>query len=611
LIARRGALPEKTALRYASQICKALAAAHRQNLLHRDIKPSNVIVTAEDVVRVTDFGIARAANEQTLTSVDSVLGSVPYCSPEQLSAEPLAETSDLYSLGIVLYEMLTAKRPYYADTAIGTAMAHVRSPIPDPADAGAVVSPQLRSIVHRLLQKEPASRYRSAGEVLAALRGCAADADGEGTDAAPAAGDTPTAVLRRRARNAVPAGGVDAALPVSVVAAWNARRTLAAAGSVFALLFLLMMLVAAREAASRGLRMPDVSGKPLAEALTSLRAAGIDRITIRRQSDADVQAGLVDGASASAGERLKPGDLVTLSVSTGPALVVLANLVGQDVKQAGAWLTAQGLKVKLQRPVHNASKEGTVYDMLPRSGAQVPKGSTVALFPSAGLQLATVPNLVSLSEQEAHDELRRAGLRLTVRQSVPSVNIPPHTVIDQQPAGGSQVAVGSTVMVDVAGAPSAVVVPNAVGVTIDEARRAIEQAGLAVGQVTQAVMPDTPAGTVVSQAPAANEHAAQGTAVDLVVAASAASDTAGTAGPSAAPSPAASANGLPPIPNVVGMTVEAAKAALQKAGYRVDKVTSLPGSPQSARVIGTEPEPGATTPPGANSVNLLLGPAGH
>jgi len=169
LIKRQKRLPESAAIRYALGICAALGAAHRGELLHRDIKPSNILITPEDTVRVADFGIVRAANAQTLTSQENVLASVPYGAPEHLTGKPLCEASDLYSVGVVLYEMVTGQRPYDAETAMGVAMAHVNAPVPDPAATGVTISPQLREIIMRLLRKDPQERYQTAGELQVAL----------------------------------------------------------------------------------------------------------------------------------------------------------------------------------------------------------------------------------------------------------------------------------------------------------------------------------------------------------------------------------------------------------------------------------------------------------
>ena len=173
MIEHDGRLPEPVVIDYATQICAGLAYAHRQGLLHRDVKPANILVTKDDVVKLSDFGIARAVTTQTITVTQPglVMGSVYYLSPEQAQGHDLHETSDLYSLGVVLFQMLTGKLPYTGESAITVALKHVSNPVPPvETDDGGEISPALRAIVVKLLQKDPADRFQSATEVAAALR---------------------------------------------------------------------------------------------------------------------------------------------------------------------------------------------------------------------------------------------------------------------------------------------------------------------------------------------------------------------------------------------------------------------------------------------------------
>src|SRR5580704_288510 len=166
LIEREGKLPEAAAVRYTQQICRALSASHRADLLHRDIKPSNILVTPDDDVRVADFGIAGAAETQG-TASDAIMGSVPYCAPEVLAGESVSEATDLYSVGVVMFEMLTGERPYPGDTAQEVAAAQARGVDPQTL---AHVSPGLRAIIVKLIDPVPKNRYQTAGELLGALR---------------------------------------------------------------------------------------------------------------------------------------------------------------------------------------------------------------------------------------------------------------------------------------------------------------------------------------------------------------------------------------------------------------------------------------------------------
>ena len=603
LIAREKRLPESAAVRYAMGICAALGAAHRGELLHRDIKPSNVLITPEDAVRVADFGIARAANAQTVTSQDNVLASVPYGAPEHLTGQPLCEASDLYSVGVVLYEMVTGKRPYDAETAMGVAMAHVNAPVPDPAEAGATVSPQLRAIIMRLLQKAPRDRYQTAGEVLVALRGCIGlGPDGE--QGGSRNGETDTALIRRRKADA--RRRWFAALDDASPSVWNSRRTVAAASAVVVLIVLAAIAFSLRQNIVAGQHVPDLTGKTEADAIASLHASGIDEFSVRTREDAVTAAGLVSGTDPPAGAPAPAGTAIILYMSAGPPTQGLASVVGRDLKGATAFLAAKGYQVKVGPAVHSASiAKGLVAQTNPAPGAKVAVHGTVVLYPSGGPYAVPVPNVVNLTDADARKALAKAGLTLRVSQVIPNVNIPPQTVMDQDPNGGAQAPPGSVVTVEESGGPNSVTVPSVTGGSVDDARNALAQVGLTVGTVAQVVDATTTPGTVVSQNPQAGEQTGAGAAVDLYVAVAPAGGA--SAGPSAAPTP----NALPPIPDVVGMTLADATAALQKAGYSVAHVTVLPGSPPNAKVVSTEPEPGATTPPGTTTVDVVLGQSAH
>lgn len=604
LIAREKRLPESAAIRYGMQICAALSAAHRGELLHRDIKPSNILITSEDVVRVADFGIARAANTQTVTSQENVLASVPYGAPEHLTGQALCEASDLYSVGVVLYEMVTGKRPYDAETALGVAMAHINAPVPDPADAGVQISAALRDVIMRLLRKNPKERFQTAGEALVALRRCAdpsLSGDGDGRTSR----ESDTAVIRRKSAAADARRRWFDTLDETSPAIWSSRSAIILASVVVVLIVILGVGFAFRQAVGAGPHMPDLTGKTTADAVAALHTLGIDNVQIKSREDSSVPAGLADGTEPTAGAAVKAGDAATLYVSAGPATQGVPNVIGRDPKAATAFLTAKGFTVRVGTLVHSSFvQKGLIAKTNPAAGAKIAQHGTIVLFPSGGPLAVTVPNIVNLSDADARKQLAKIGLTLKVSQVIPNVNIPPQTVMDQDPNGGSSAPPGSNVVVEESGGPNSITVPNVVGGTINDARNALSQAGLMVGTVAQVADASTTAGTIVSQNPQAGSQTGQGSAVDLYIAVA----PSGAGSPDASPAPSSAAAALPPVPNVVGMTVDDAKAALEKVGYRVDHVTVLPSSPPNAKVVNTEPEPGATTPPGTNVVNLIVGP---
>ncbi len=600
LIAREKKLPESVALRYARQICLALGASHRADLLHRDIKPSNVLITPDDVVRVTDFGIARAANAATLSGVEAIMGSIPYCSPEQLSGGSLTPASDLYSLGVVLFEMVTGRQPYIAETALGVAMAHVNSPIPDPREYCEDISPELRATIIKLLQKAPGDRYQSAGEALAALRRCGR-ASSEELDEAPGS-DSSTAVLRRRSFPSLEKPPVDLPQPQPV---WQTRRMIAFAGGGLIAIIIIALIAAARVASSHGLTVPDLTGKSQVDAVAALHDVGIDSVVFREREDSTVAAGLVDGSDPAPSAKVKTTDPVVVFLSTGPARVLVPNIVGRDVKAATATLTSAGLVARIATSVHSSTvKRGLVAQTNPAPQSPVDKGGTVALYVSSGPLTVKVPNIVSMLIDDAQVEVKRLGLKLQTN-IMPSVDIPARTVIDQDPPGGSDAQPGSTITADISAGPNAVTVPNVVGSSVDDARAKLEQTGLALGSLAYAAVTDTSPGTVVGQHPDANSQAPQGSSVDIVIA-QAPSSPSPSASASAQASPVA---GPAVVPNVIGMNLDDARAALAKAGFTVNRVIVTPGSPPNARVTKCDPAAGTSPAAGVTTVDLTLG--GH
>ena len=606
LIARQGRLPESVAVRYARQICAALAAAHRQELLHRDIKPSNILITREDVVRVADFGIAHAVEDSAFVdrtqAEDVVLGSLPYCAPEVLTGDRVTEASDLYSVGVLLFEMVTGVRPFTGVDSDALADAIVRDPAPDARSKGAEISAHFAGIIARLLRKQPEQRYGSAGEVLAALRqivrGPADDEDAE-EEAGP---DAPTEVLRRRARQTmVEAGAKPLELPApAALPAWRAGRMLAYAGIIVALALVIALVIAGRQALSHDMRVPDLAGKSIGESIATLHSLGIDAVAIRQGSDPVVQGGLVAGTEPGLNQRVVPGQTVTLLVSTGPPTVEVPNVLGQEPNNAQEFLAAQGFQVRVGAKLHSATiKQGLIAATNPAPGSPLGKGGTVVMSESLGPAMVTVPNVVSLTEDEARKMLAKLGLKLAVNSQVAVNNIPADIVLSQDPSERGSLAPGGTVMVDVSAGPAAIEVPMLVGQTLDAARQTLAGLGLSIGNVVQADVPDKPPGTVVSQTPGAFARVTQGAAIDVVVAAGAPSPAA----PAQSSPPANSAPSIP-VPNVIGMPLDQAKGVLERNGYTVNRVI-VAGSATDAKVLSTDPPVGTT--PATNAVNLIIG----
>ena len=612
IIARERRLPESAAVRYARQLCAALAAAHRQGVLHRDVKPSNVLITREDVVRLTDFGIAGALEKDGSApgrvdpgrvADENVLGSLPYCAPEVLTGEPVAEPADLYSLGVVLYEMVTGGQPHRAASPEALAQKIVDGPAP--AVSAADFSPELGPIVAKLLRKSAGDRYRSAGELLASLRRIArSPAEEDEEEGAASTPDSATRLLRRRERT-IQIASTDLP-PEPPVPVWNARRAAVTAVALVGAFILISLVLAAGRAASHNVRIPDLGGRSVAEAIASLRSLGVDDVKIRQQPDSTVQGGLVDATDPPFGTVVRSGAKIALFVSSGPLTVDVPNVLGQDPNSARQLLAAEGFEVRVGKEQHHPTiRQGLVGATNPAPGAPISKGGVVSLAVSSGPEMVPVPNVVSMTEDEARKALAKLGFKLAVSSTIAASSVPAGVILSQDPNEHAALAPGSTVMVDVSAGSGASEVPQVVGLQLDAARQALAAAGLAVGNVVEAAMPQETPGTVVSQTPGASAHVSEGTVVDLVVAAA----------PAPSASPEAQAGGskpagssLIPVPNVIGMPIEEAKSVLERHGYRIERVTVLPGSsPKALKVLSTDPPVGTTPAPGANGIVLIVG----
>ncbi|MDQ3940978.1 MAG: protein kinase [Actinomycetota bacterium] len=298
--------PERTA-EIAAQVADALAHAHAAGLVHRDVKPHNVIVDTDDHVKVTDFGIARAAGDSTLTATGSVLGTAQYISPEQASGTPIGPASDIYSLGIVLYEMLTGAVPFTGDSAISVAMRHVNTPVPAPSELNPDVPPEMDAIVAKATNKDPDARYADATEMAEALRavwlGPTEELVGGDTAAmAPAAWPFPAHPPR-----------------------WDPTRLGRAVLATFAVLVLVALallayrLVDAGERAREGravVILDDFRGRPFEEVRAELEGAGL-RVTKVSSPQEGFGADIVWGHDPGPGAEATEGSTVTLFVATG------------------------------------------------------------------------------------------------------------------------------------------------------------------------------------------------------------------------------------------------------------------------------------------------------
>ena len=519
LIRGRGPCPIPVAIAYTRQILSGLRYAHRNGVVHRDIKPHNVIVDSEGVVKVTDFGIARAGASQ-MTEEGAIIGTAQYLSPEQARGAPVDQTSDLYSTGIVLYELLTAEVPFSGDTPVEIAMKHL-SEIPDPpSELRAEVPDDLDNVVLRALSKEPADRYQSAAAMDADLETVAhgghvpletAEAATVVLAGGRAVDSTGVTQVTRRARpgDAPPFDPTRKRRgPVwPWLAGLGALLALAVAG------FLLYEPIQDQFGGSDQVAVPYVVG--LQEALARNAISDKDlQPRVRRISNSDVEEGVVFAQRPQEGNRVDPETTVTIDVSSGKPEVSVPSLVGQSRDSAVAALTQLGLVAQVVE-VNSDRDEGTVTAQSLAPGTVVVEGTRVRINVSKGPKPVVVPNVVNQPYDQAALELRRNGFGVT-RLDVAS-DLTEGIVVDQDPSGDSEATKGTTVTLSVSRGPSTVAVPDVTTQDVSIAQVTLESAGFRTSVVFEDVDDPSFDGIVMSQDPVGGSRAAPDSVITLFV----------------------------------------------------------------------------------------------
>jgi eukaryotic-like serine/threonine-protein kinase len=517
LIVGRGPAPVHVAIDYTRKILDALRFAHRNGIVHRDIKPHNVIVDAEGRVKVTDFGIARAGTSQ-MTEVGSIIGTAQYLSPEQAKGAPVDQTSDLYSVGIVLYELLTGKVPFTGDSPVEIAMKHI-SAIPEPPSSIRPDIPEdLDLVVLRALAKTPEERYPSAEEMDKDLARVA-----QGLAVSRETEEAATQILSRSQLTPATMVAAPPRPPADVLYEYEQPRR---GRPIWPWLLVLLLLLAAGltgwfvyqqvkdELADAGtVGVPYLIDLRETQAVGQVLDAGLEPNVIR-EANADVEAGFVFEQEPKFGEKVDPGSTVDIKVSTGPPQTEVPDVIGQTRDEAVAALARADLEAKIVE-VYSDKDTGTVTGQNPKAGEKVKVGTRVQINVSRGVRPLTVPSVIGQPYEQAASALEGAGFRV-VRQNVES-DQPAGTVVDQNPGSGASAPAGTTVTLSVSKGPVEEQVPDVSSQAEDDAITTLEAAGFQVDVQREGT--DDPAldGFVLRQDPAGGSKAPKGATVTIVV----------------------------------------------------------------------------------------------
>lgn len=509
IIQDHGPLDPALAADLASQILRAERFAHRRGVVHRDIKPHNVIVDDDGLATVTDFGIARAGASD-MTQTGSIMGTAQYLSPEQAQGQPVGPGSDLYSTGVVLYEMATGSLPFDGESAVAIAMKQVGEQPPAPRAVNPAVPPALEAVILKALEKDPTRRFASADEFIAAL------------DAAQQGVFPDTAQVVVPVATPVAAGQTQAGMSGAALAASGqeqgdgedggpSRRwwIFVAAGVVAAATVIALLLILRAPQVT----VPSVVGSQEAEAQAVLEKAGFDTESQRRQSDSP--RGQVIAQDPAGGDKAGRGSTVTLTVSDGPKSLPVPSVSGLSASQAKRRLENAGFNVREREKPDDKVPSGDAVETLPPEGTPTPVGSTVTLIVSTGKEKVEVPSVVGQPRGDADTTLRAAGFGVSITERESS-SAQPGTVISQDPAGGSEADRGSTVAIVVAKKATTAPVPNTVGSSEATAIDQIQGEGFRVSIERVPVSDEADEGTVVDQNPTGG-RAKVGSTVTIIV----------------------------------------------------------------------------------------------
>ena len=491
ILAHHGALQPAQGVEAMSQVLAALGHAHERGIIHRDIKPENILVTPEGVAKVADFGLARAlAESRVSTAPGTVTGTVQYLAPEQIQGEAADARTDLYAVGIALYELLTGEVPFTGETSVAIAYQHLQQRVPPPSKANPMVPPALDRAVRDATEPDRARRTDTARRLRADL-----------TASLPELPPAPPLVELVRG---IPRGEetADRAATVTIPRAVAPRarrrrrlRRVAKWGTALALVATAAW--ASWTYAIPHIDVPDLRGKTVDAATAETEAAGLTLVVSRQMYSPTVEAGAIVGQDPSATERVRRGTKIDVIVSRGPQLVRVPNVKGEKRDGAERILRRAGLEVTITQDFHQSVKKGRVIKQQPGPATTIEAGETVKLVVSKGKPPVDVPNVVGRSESDAGDILQALGLGVRITQDH-SNKVKRGLVISQSPVEGTTVKAGATVEIVVSKGPRKFPMPDVIGMSKDAALAKLRNLGL---DVTATQVPGSSGNRVVGQRP--------------------------------------------------------------------------------------------------------------
>ena len=529
IVREEAPLTPERAIEITEQVLRAARFAHKRGVVHRDLKPHNVIVDDEGRVKVTDFGIARAGASE-ITQTGSIMGTARYLSPEQAQGESIGPSSDLYAIGILLYELLTGTVPFEGESVVAIALRHLSEPPRPPSTLVSSISPNLDAIVLRALAKDPAHRWADADEFLAALAGERERLRAE--DGSKTAAFTPMVLPAAVPGPFVPAPvqSTQTLLPAAYApvgaepAYWDSTATSivppggpprrnspawpwALLGSLLvlgAIAAAVLLLLPSRQT------VPNVVGDTAFQAGAALRGFNVTQT----YHSSGAKAGTVITQNPPVGTVVAKGSNVGIEISSGPAAKNVPDVTDEPIAEAEHQLQLMGFRWTTNQQAVAGVRKGLVASTNPIAGSTAAAGNVIQLTVSSGAPLVTLAPVTGLQYDSAFTALLAEGFK--VKRVPIASSLTPGQVISETPMG-SKAPEGSTVTLTVAQAPTRILLPNEVGQTEAAADQTLVAAGLAADNTTQPVLNPAQNGIVLNESPAAGSRVKKGTPIILQI----------------------------------------------------------------------------------------------
>lgn len=510
-IQQNGRLPYQTALDFIVQICSGIEVAHEHHTIHRDIKPQNIIVSKNGTLKVTDFGIAKAATSNTIAS--SAMGSVHYISPEQARGGYSDERSDIYSLGVTLYEMLTGRVPFEGENNVTVALMHIQSEMIPPREYYPDIPVGLEKIVMKATQKKPERRYLTTNAMLADLRLLMNDPNANVGNATSAmVSNAPTIQITDEELTAIQNSADSMESGISMFPVTKSSTELDEANAALESLYQDDDYYAdSEEEDDEYEELEEDSDKEMDPKMEKIITIGAIAATV-------IIAIIIIVAVASITGAFKGANKTTESTTAEILEPTMIDVLGMSEEEATKALEEAGIAYELERDYSDTFEEGTVMSQSILEGERVEKDERVKLVISKGMEAVNVPNVVGKTVEEARTMLVAAGFEVEEEEEY-SEEVEEGFIIRQTPTGNSDAGKGSTVTIIVSKGEEVKVatVPKLKKMTVTEAEAALSEMNLKLGNVTQEYSDSVEEGKVIKQSIAEGTEVKEGTAVDITI----------------------------------------------------------------------------------------------